>query len=64
MAVRIELDSQLGIYHSDELIVIHRLQPASQGWVTVPGYHHDLWRNALQVERRRLDVYKAVATWS
>jgi hypothetical protein len=64
VSVRIGLDDSLRIYHGDELVTAHHLQPASQGWVTVPDHHKDLWRNALQVERRPLDVYEAVAAWS
>ena len=64
VTIRIGLDGSLRIYHGDELAAMHQLQPASQGWVTVPDHHHDLWRNALQVERRPLDVYEAVAAWS
>ncbi len=64
VSVRIGLDDSLRIYHDEELAVMHQLQPASQGWVTVPDHHKDLWRNALQVERRPLDVYEAVAAWS
>jgi hypothetical protein len=64
VTIRIGLDDSLRIYHGDELAAMHHLQPASQGWVTVPNHHKDLWRNALQVERRPLDVYEAVATWS
>ena len=62
--IRISLDGTASIYYGEELEAIHHLQPASEGWVTLPGHHHDLWRNALQVERRPLDVYEAVATWS
>jgi len=64
VTIRIGLDDSLHIYYDDELAAIHQLQPASEGWVTIPDHHHDLWRNALQVERRPLDVYEAVAIWS
>jgi transposase len=63
VTVRIGLDDTLRIYHNDELTATHRLRHASQGWVTVPDHHHDLWRNTLQVERRSLEAYEA-ATWS
>ena len=62
--IRIGLDDSICIYHGDELAASHQLQAASQGWVTVPDHHRDLWRNVLQVERRSLDVYEAVAVWS
>jgi transposase len=64
VTIRIGLDNTLRIYQEDVLVAMHQLQPATQGWVTVPDHHKDLWRNALQVERRPLDVYEAVAAWS
>jgi hypothetical protein len=64
VTVRIGLDDTLHIYHGEELAATHRLQPSSQGWVTVPDHHRALWRSTLQVERRSLDVYEAAATWS
>ena len=62
--IRIGLDGTANIYYGEELEATHQLQPASQGWVTVADHHKALWRNALQVERRPLDVYEAVAVWS
>ena len=62
--IRIGLDGAASIYYGEELEATHQLQPASQGWVTVPDHHQDVWRNTLQVERRPLDVYEAVAAWS
>jgi transposase len=64
VTVRIGLDDTLRIYHGDELAVTHRLRPVSEGWVTVPDHHRELWRNTLQVERRSLEAYEAAATWS
>ena len=64
VTVWIGLDETLRIYHGDELAASHGLRPVSQGWVTVSEHHRELWRNALQVERRPLDVYEAVASWS
>lgn len=64
VTVRIGLDDSLRIYHGDELAATHHLQPVSQGWVIAPDHHHDLWRHTMQVERRPLDVYEAVAAWS
>ena len=64
VTVWIGLDETLRIHHGDELAASHGLRPISQGWVTVSEHHRELWRNALQVERRPLDVYEAVASWS
>jgi len=64
VTIRIGLDDSLRIYQGDELAAMHQLQSASQGWVTVPDHHRALWRSTLQVERRSLDVYEAVAAWS
>ncbi|HDZ37669.1 MAG TPA: IS21 family transposase [Marinobacter sp.] len=64
VTVRIGLDGTLRIFHGEELAATHMLRHASQGWVTVPDHHRELWRNTLQVERRSLDVYEEAATWS
>jgi len=51
------------VYDADRLVTQHRLQPASEGWVTVPEHHRALW-DALHVERRPLSVYEEVASWN
>ena len=61
VAVRIGLDGGLRIYAGDDLVASHRLQSASQGWVTVPEHHADLWKTTLRVERRPLEVYQEAA---
>jgi len=63
VTVRIGLDDQLRVYAHDQLVAQHRLQPRSQGWVSVPAHHAQLWQEAWQVEQRPLDVYQAVVTW-
>ena len=40
------------IYAGETPVAEHRLQPATQGWVTGPAHHTALWRQALEVERR------------
>jgi transposase len=62
--VRISLEDELRVYHGDELVVTCRLRPPEQGWVTVPGHHTRLWREAYHVERRSLSVYEEVGSWS
>ncbi len=39
VAIRIGLEDELRVYAHDQLVVRHRLQPRSQGWVSVPGHH-------------------------
>jgi transposase len=63
VTVRIGLDDQLRVYAQNQLVAQHRLQPRSQGWVSVPAHHAQLWQDAWQVEQRPLDVYQEVATW-
>jgi hypothetical protein len=46
------------------LMTIHRLQPRTEGWVTVPEHHAALWEEVLRVERRPLSVYEEVGQWS
>jgi transposase len=64
VAVRIGLEGLLRIFHGDQLVASHALQPARQGWVTVPEHHAGLWREALGVQRRPLEVYEEAARWS
>jgi hypothetical protein len=59
--VRIGLDGGLRIFHGETLVGRHQIQPAREGWVTVPEHHAQLWQDVLQVERRSLDVYEEVA---
>ena len=60
VTVRITLDDVVRIYDGDIRVAEHRLQPASQGWVTVPAHHTALWRQTLEVERRPLAVDEEV----
>jgi hypothetical protein len=62
--VRIGLDDGLRVYHHEALVASHSLQPAQQGWVTVPEHHAQLWQATLKVQHRPLAVYEAVAQWS
>jgi hypothetical protein len=65
VSVRISLDGVLSVYDEDGAKVIEcRLRPASEGWVTVPSHHEQLWRETLQVERRDLSYYEEVASCS
>jgi hypothetical protein len=64
VGVRIGLDDQVRVYDGESLVAHHRLQPAEQGWMTVPEHHTTLWQEALQVQQRPLNVYQEVAQWS
>ena len=61
---RVILDGAVAIYDGAQCVAQHALQPATQGWVTVPDHHAGLWADTLAVERRPLAVYEEVATWS
>jgi hypothetical protein len=64
VAVRISLDDRLAVYAGERLMATHTLQNARQGWVSVPEHHAGLWQTTLGVQRRPLEVYEEVATWS
>jgi transposase len=68
VSVHIGLDEQLHIYTAESglpvLVAKHSLRPIHEGWVTVAAHHTQLWQETLQVERRPLQVYEEVATWS
>jgi transposase len=55
------LDGYLSVYSGDVKVAYHRLRSASEGWVTVPAHHENLWQDTLGVERRDLSVYEEVA---
>jgi hypothetical protein len=60
VAVRIGLDGSLCVYAEEVLVAQHRLQAATQGWVSVPDHHRQLWQSTLAVEQRPLAAYEAV----
>lgn len=65
IVVRISLDDQICLTDlNSEVIADHLQRPAIEGWSTVPAHHKNLWRQVLQVERRDLSVYEAVAAWN
>ena len=57
--VRLSLDGGLRIYANDVLVARHRLRAATDGWVSCPEHHRDLWRQ-LSVEQRDLTIYEEV----
>jgi transposase len=58
--VHIGLEGTLRVYANHVLVAQHLLQAASQGWVSVPDHHRQLWQSTLAVERRPLAAYEAV----
>ena len=64
LPIRITLEGELVVYDCEQVIVTHRLQDRSAGWVTVPGHHAALWQRTLQVEQRPLAAYEEVTTWN
>ena len=64
LPIRITLDDQLVVYDCEQVIVTHRLQDRSAGWVTVPEHHTALWQRTLKVERRPLTDYAEAASWN
>jgi hypothetical protein len=59
--MRITLDGAVALYDGEQCVAQHVLQPAAQGWVTVPDHHAGLLADTLAVERRPLAVYEEVA---
>jgi len=62
VSLRISLDDELRIFHGERLVALHRLRPASEGWVTIPSHHRRLWAKTLRVQARDLAVYEEVAS--
>ena len=58
--IRLSLDGGLRVYADEVCIARHRLSDPSDGWVSVPEHHRDLWRR-LRVEQRDLTIYEEVA---
>jgi hypothetical protein len=64
VVVRIGLDDSLRVYQEEQLVATHHLQPAREGWATVAEHHAPLWKSALAVEQRPLEVYEEVGQWN
>jgi len=64
VSVRISLENTLRVYHAEQLVATHTLQPVEQGWSTLPAHHADLWQKTLQVARRPLAAYQEAAPWN
>lgn len=64
VTVRISLEGTLRVYHAEQLVASHTLRRAEHGWSTVPEHHADLWKEALQVERRPLQAYEEARPWN
>ncbi len=64
VVVRIGLDERVRVYQDEQLVATHQLQAATAGWVTVPEHHAALWKNAVAVEQRSLEVYEEVGQWN
>lgn len=62
--IRIGLDGRLRVFYNDDLQTTHQLKNAQEGWVTVPEHHAQLWKEALNVERRSLEVYEEATQWN
>jgi hypothetical protein len=61
VSVKIGLDGHLRVFHQEQLVASHQLRPASQGWVSVPEHHAELWQSTLRVQQRPLSVYEEVS---
>lgn len=64
VTVRIGLDDEIQVYHTDKLVARHVLRNADQGWATIPEHHASLWQSTLNVAQRPLETYEEAAKWS
>jgi transposase len=64
VAIRLTLEDTLIVSDNTQVVAKHRLRPATEGWVSVPQHHAELWRKTLNVEIRDLGVYEEVSQWS
>ncbi len=60
--IRLTLEDELAVYHSEQLVVSHRVVSGAPGWVTVPSHHAALGAQTLAVEQRPLAVDEEVAS--
>ncbi len=60
--IRLTLEDELAVYHSEQLVATHRVVSGEPGWVTVPSHHAALWAKTLAVEQRPLAVYEEVGS--
>jgi transposase len=64
VAIRLTLEDELSVYNDTTLVASHRLRPATDGWVSVPHHHAELWAKTLNVQTRDLAVYEEAGQWS
>jgi transposase len=62
--IRLTLDGACTVFDGERRMTQFSLDNQTPGWHTVPEHHQRLWREALGVERRALEVYDEVAAWS
>ena len=60
--IRLTLENELAVYHSEQLVASHRVVSGAPGWVTVASHHAALWAQTLAVEERPLAVHEEVAS--
>jgi hypothetical protein len=62
--IRIDFEGRLTIRDGERVPAEHRLRPVESGWAVVAEHHAALWEKALCVERRPLEKYEEVTSWS
>jgi transposase len=63
VSVWIGLDDRLRVVAGEQIVAQHQLRSRTQGWVSLPEHHAQLWRDAVHVEQRRLEAYEEAVTW-
>lgn len=63
VSVWIGLDDRLRVVADEQIVAQHQLRPRTQGWVSLPEHHAQLWRDAVHVVQRQLEAYEEAATW-
>lgn len=56
--VHIGLDDSLRVYAQEALVAQHYLKTATEGWVSLPEHHRQLWKTTLNVQQRSLQQYE------
>lgn len=61
--VRLSLEGEMKVFFDGQVVASHRLKRASEGWVTVPAHHRELWER-VSVHTRTLEEYEEVSRWN
>jgi len=61
--IRLSLEGEMKVFFDGQVVASHRLKRATEGWITVPAHHRELWER-VSVQTRTLEEYEEVSRWN